>query len=60
LINSILRVTGKITRFDNVVNFPVTNDKPHKNSTLLPVGINKLAIKPTWKALNSPVDAGST
>jgi hypothetical protein len=39
LINSILRVTGKITRFDNV-NFPVTNDKPHKNSTLLP-GIKK-------------------
>jgi hypothetical protein len=48
LINSILRVTGKITRFDNVVNFPVTNDKPHKNSTLLPVGINKL------KPLNQP------
>jgi hypothetical protein len=46
LINSILRVTGKITRFDNV-NFPVTNDKPHKNSTLLP-GINKL------KPLNQP------
>lgn len=32
LINRIFRVTGKITRFANVVNFPVTNDNPHKNS----------------------------
>jgi hypothetical protein len=30
------------TRLDNVVNLPVINDKPHKNSTLLPKEINKL------------------
>ena len=60
LINSMLMVIGKIRILANVTYFPVIQETPQSNSIALAKGIKYVeAIKPTWKALKSPVVTGS-
>lgn len=60
MINKIFNVTGKTTILANVIYLPVINDNPQSSSMVFAKGIKYVeAIIPIWKALNSPLVAGS-